>query len=205
MSNSKALIFDLGKVVFDLSFDRVFASWAGASGRSLEEIRERFRYDDYFDLFEKAAIEPPVFRQHVQQLLKIELTDEQFDDGWCDLYLDVFPRVEELLIELNKRYRLVALTNTNEIHAPVWQKKYATVLKQFEKVFSSHELRCRKPEAAAYLEVLRYLDYQPEDCLFLDDNASNIEGARNVGVPTIHVLSPAQMFLSLSDATGVAL
>jgi hypothetical protein len=52
----QSAIFDLGKVVFDLSFDRVFQSWATSSGRPFDEIRSRFVFDELFDTFERNEI-----------------------------------------------------------------------------------------------------------------------------------------------------
>ena len=41
-------------------------------------------------------------------------------------------------------------------------KKYADVLKHFEKIFSSHELKNRKPEGKTFQIVLDYLHLKPE-------------------------------------------
>lgn len=57
----RTLIFDLGKVVFDLSFDRVFQSWATASNGQVDELKAKFRFDELFDQFEEDAINPHEF------------------------------------------------------------------------------------------------------------------------------------------------
>ncbi len=45
MNEIKAIIFDLGKVVFDLSFERVLLSWSQSSGKSVEAIKNDFEFD----------------------------------------------------------------------------------------------------------------------------------------------------------------
>lgn len=189
----KALVFDLGKVVFDLSFDRVFQSWATASGKPAETIKKRFRFDLLFRQSERNEISPEYFRKALLQKMDIRLTDAEFDAGWCDLYLDAYPGIDELLIRLKANYKLVALTNTNEIHEPVWRKRYAGTLTHFEKIFTSHEMGTRKPEALSYRLVLEYLECEPGEVLFLDDNEENTGGAEDLGIHTILVTSFEQM------------
>lgn len=189
----KALVFDLGKVVFDLSFDRVFQSWAARSGKSFDAIKSRFAFDLFFEQSERNEISPEQFRKAVMQRLDISLSDAEFDACWCDLYLDAYPGIDELLIRLKANYKLVALTNTNEIHEPVWRKRYAGTLTHFEKIFTSYEMGTRKPEALSYRLVLEYLACEPGEVLFLDDNEENTRGAEEPGIATILVTSFEQM------------
>jgi putative hydrolase of the HAD superfamily len=123
MITYKAIIFDLGKVVFDLSFDRVFQFWANASSRPYDAIKDKFRFDDVFDKFEKDEITPKEFRVEISKRLDLTLTDQAFDEGWCALYLDTYRGIDNLLANLQERYQLVALTNTNSIHSNVWKNK----------------------------------------------------------------------------------
>jgi epoxide hydrolase-like predicted phosphatase len=193
MTDLKAIIFDLGKVVFDLSFDRVFQSWATSSGRPFDDIKIKFVFDEFFDKFEKSEISEEQFREVVSQRLGIRLSDEDFDKGWCDLYLDKYSDIDNMLVKLKSKYRIIALTNTNSIHSNVWRRKYANTLNHFEKIFSSHELATRKPERKIFEIVLDYLNLKPEQTLFLDDNIDNINGAKKIGILTILVTSNAQM------------
>ena len=189
----RALIFDLGKVVFDLSFDKVFQSWATLSNRQFEEIKSKFQFDQLFDKFEKNEISAAEFRITVSKRLNLKLIDEDFDKAWCNLYLDVYDDIDNLLTELKSNYKLVALTNTNVIHHKIWRVKYADTLRHFEKIFSSHEIETRKPERKSYEIVLDYLKCRPTETIFLDDNLDNIQGAKKLGIETILVSSTEQM------------
>ena len=193
MKTYKALIFDLGKVVFDLSFDRVFHRWATASGQEAEAIKSRFRFDELFDAFERGDVAAAAFRTEISHRLGIQFTDQAFDEGWCALYLDSYEGINKLLGGLKKHYRIVALTNTNSIHAQAWKPKYRECLTHFDKVFSSHELGARKPERQAYQIVLDYLGAEPERTIFLDDSPVNVAGAAQLGIRTVLVNSPQQM------------
>jgi epoxide hydrolase-like predicted phosphatase len=193
MNSCKALVFDLGKVVFEYSWDLTFQYWAKASGKTFEEIKNNFVFDEVYTGFERNDVTPEEFREIISVRLGMDISDEQFDKGWCNLFMDVFPGMEELLSGLKNNYRLIALTNTNSIHATVWRTKYAGAVAHFEKIFSSHELHTRKPEPKAYTLVLDYLRTKPGETIFLDDLRENTATAASLGMKTITVKSTQQM------------
>ena len=197
MDTYKAIIFDLGKVVFDLSFDKVFQFWAHASGKPYAEIKTRFQFDNTFDKFEKNEITPEEFRAEISLRLGLTLSNKVFDEGWCNLYLDTYPGIDNVLAKLKREYQIVALTNTNSIHSKVWNVKYASTLSYFQKIFSSHEIKERKPDAKTYQMVLDYLQVEPQQAVFLDDNIDSIKAAEKLGIKAILVTSTEQMTAEL--------
>lgn len=187
------LLFDLGNVVFDIDFARVFARWAEWSGGDAQRIEHAFGQLHEHDAFERGELRPAAFREALRKRLGLRLTDEELDRGWCDLYLDEFPGIDELLTTLGRRARIAAFTNTNAIHEPVWRARYAHVLRHFEAIHCSHHLGARKPEPQAFAQVLGLLGARASDVLFLDDNEANVAGARSCGIRTIHVTSQEAM------------
>ncbi len=189
----KSVIFDLGKVVFDYSFGRTYQYWATVSKREAADIKSKFKFDQPFQDFESGKINPSTFRNLINKQLDLSLSDTDFDNGWCNLYLDTYEGVEEILVALKRNYKLVALTNTNIIHSPIWRSKYSDTLKHFEKIFASYELGTRKPERKSFEIVLDYLQARPDEVIFLDDNIENINGAKELGIHTILVSSTTQL------------
>ena len=57
----------------------------------------------------------------------------------------------------------------------------------FDACFYSNEMRLRKPDAAAYLHVIKTLDLSPGEIAFFDDSLENVEGAVAVGIHGNHV------------------
>jgi len=198
MGKFKAIIFDGGGVIFTYSFDRVFNHWARMSGNDTHKIKSRWGFDEIFQKFERGEINPTKFRQHVMHKLNLKISDEQFDEGWNSIYLEIVPGIEQLLQELGRKYRLVILTNSNAIHARKWKIMYAPLLSYFRKVFSSHEIHTRKPEPKAYSTVLNYLQLNPEDVIFLDDNPEYVQAASKMNITSIHVTSFTQMVKELN-------
>jgi glucose-1-phosphatase len=203
MTEIKAIIFDLGKVIFDVSFDRTFESWASNSNKQFADIKNIFRFDDLYEKFERDEITSPEFRKLLSKKLDITISDQLFDKGWCNLYLDVYPEIENLLIKLKTNYRLVALTNTNKIHETVWKVRYSSILQHFEKVFSSSDIKTRKPEEQSFKIVLDYLQLKPQETLFVDDNEDNTKGAESLGIRSILVSSPQQMINDLGKIVKI--
>ncbi|KAK9087893.1 hypothetical protein Syun_030287 [Stephania yunnanensis] len=57
----------------------------------------------------------------------------------------------------------------------------------------------RKPNADAYLEVLRRLEVDPGNCIFIDDRMTNVEAAQNVGILGIQFKDAASLRRELSN------
>ena len=59
--------------------------------------------------------------------------------------------------------------------------------------FVSSDIGCRKPDPSAYLLVAEELNIDPQNMVFFDDLADNVEGARNLGMQAMQVKSPTDI------------
>ena len=66
----------------------------------------------------------------------------------------------------------------------------------FDGEFISWEMKMLKPSAEFYREVIRRLNLAPEEILFIDDSASNVAGARALGIDA-RLLEPGMAISSL--------
>ena len=189
----KGIIFDLGNVVFSYSFERTFETWASLTDNPAKEIRDRFKFDEAFKKFERNDISIEQFIDHVSKELRINFDRKTFEEGWNDIYSGIIPGINELLSALKNKYRIVGLTNTNAIHANVWPNIYYDTMQHFEKIYSSHEIRARKPEEQAFRIVLDHMKLDAGEILFLDDIERNIIAAKSIGMYAIQVTSFQQM------------
>jgi epoxide hydrolase-like predicted phosphatase len=76
------------------------------------------------------------------------------------------------------------------------QWKFADV---FEDMIISSEVKMMKPDARIYHLVLERLGVLPAQALFIDDFQRNVEGARAVGIPTIHFQNRDQAWRELQS------
>ena len=198
MTNVKAIIFDLGNVIINISFERVLKKWSKITGLPIESIIHNFQFDDEYKLFEKGQISIEKYIKHVSMLLQYQFDYDTFKLGWNDIFIGVSDNITTVLKKLHKKYRLIALTNTNILHTQEWKvRKYESVLKYFDSVFCSHEIGYRKPEKEAFNFVLKNIKENPKDIIFIDDDEENIYSAKLLGIKSILAKSTEEIIKDL--------
>jgi 8-oxo-dGTP diphosphatase len=95
-----ALLFDLGGVVINIDFDRMFARWAHHAGQEPAAIRARFSFDEFYARHERGEISASEYFSSLRSSLRISLSDAQFVDGWTAIYIGEVPGVPGLLRSL---------------------------------------------------------------------------------------------------------
>jgi len=200
--SADALLFDLGRVVIDIDFNKALACWAGQAGREPSELSGRFGPDDTFRRHETGEASDAEFFAALRRTLGVELSDAQFLEGWNAIFAGEMPGINALLARAAKRLPLYAFSNTNRPHVAHFSKTFADVLGHFREIFLSSSIGLRKPDAAAYDHVVKAIGVPARRIVFFDDLAENIEGARMRGLTAVHVTSPADMANALT-ALGI--
>ena len=78
--DADALLFDLGRVVLDLDFNRTLGVWARHAGCQPAQLANRFLRDELYRRHEKGEISDEAFFAGLRSSLGIELSDTQFID-----------------------------------------------------------------------------------------------------------------------------
>lgn len=99
-------------------------------------------------------------------------------------------------------YGVYGLTNWSSETFPLVKDKYA-IFKQLDGMVVSGEEHLLKPDAAIYMCLLERYNLQAEESLFVDDNADNVTGARNVGMKAVRFTSVAELERELKDVYGL--
>lgn len=116
MKAPEALLFDLGGVVIDISFERCFAAWASSSGKGIESIRKAYAFDEMYAKHECSRITGEEYYRHVNASLGLEISFDDFEGGWNAIYVGVIPETLQLLREIQRQVKLFAFANSNSLH-----------------------------------------------------------------------------------------
>jgi len=194
----KTLIFDLGGVIVDLSVDHTLQAFSDLSGFEKEKVKDLYYSSEGFEAYEKGLITDDDFRMLVRETYAISSSVDVMDASWNAMIRGLPLRKLQLMEKLKKSYSVFLLSNTNSIHISYVNEILLPGIGQhgrsldsyFHHAYYSHVMKKRKPNADIFEQVLQENDLAPEQTLFLDDNRDNIEGAKQLGIKTVHVLTP---------------
>jgi len=188
-----ALLFDLGGVLIDIDWRRVFQAWASAAQVPAEEVAARFAFDAQYEAHERGAIGAGEYCAHLRAVLGVRLGDAELLAGWNRLFVGEVPGMQALLERLARSSPLYAFSNTNRAHVAHWKPRYRALLAPFAAIYCSCEIGARKPDVEAFRDVATRIGVPPARLAFFDDHAVNVAGARNAGLLAYEVHSVADV------------
>ena len=190
LKNIKNIIFDLGNVLLNLDFEASIKAFHKL-GLGTNVLNKQQAYaDPVFYELEMGKITPENFRKRVREILKNpDATDQQIDDAWSAMILDIPASRVKLLKEISKNYNIYLFSNTNQIHIkklhPAFVEQHGIEFPSlFDKDFYSYKINARKPDLDSYLKVIDLAGIKPRETLFVDDLDKNIAAAQKVGLKT---------------------
>lgn len=206
LTGIKNIIFDLGGVVINLNFQKTLdAFWKISKSQQFIAFTQR-QQASLFDDYETGKITDAAFRDGLRQHYDIEGTDEEIDEAWNALLLDIPAERIDLLRELGNKYRLYLLSNTNAIHL----QRFNQIVEEsftipsldslFEKTYYSHLIGQRKPDAVVFEQILAQNNLNRSETLFVDDSIQHIESATIVGIKTLWLAPPLTINQAFKDA-----
>lgn len=138
------------------------------------------------------------FEEATQELLEkfpqYEIPIRAWYDRWKETISGPIHETVEILKHFKEKsnHRLYALTNWSGQTFP-WAYSTFEFLHLFDGIVVSGDEKTRKPFPEFYKILFDRYGVEPSQALFIDDNIKNIEGAKTVGLNTIHFQSPAQL------------
>jgi putative hydrolase of the HAD superfamily len=156
----KNIIFDFGGVIINVDYHRVVNAFVQLGVKDFDRLFSQLNQHHLFDDFEKGLISADEFRNQLKSISNVPLTDQQIDDAWNAILINLPKENIELLKRLKKNYRLFLLSNTNEIHEKAFTQMMMhdfgeNVLPDiFEGIYFSHRMHKRKPDAEIFEQVL---------------------------------------------------
>jgi len=184
----KNIIFDLGGVLLNIDYLATIKSFENLGITDFEKLFSQANQIHLFDKLDTGLISPDEFRNEIRNISGLNISNQDIDNAWNAMLLDM-PKHRILLLEnAKKHYRTFLLSNTNAIHYPEYSKYllaehgYASLSMLFEKQYLSHEIKLRKPNIEAFQYILSENNLKPSETLFIDDTAQHVTGAKKAGL-----------------------
>lgn len=175
------IIFDFGDIFINLEKEAQIEAFKklGLDGPNQELI-------DANDQFEKGQLTELQFLETFTKFIP-NASIEQIREAWNTI-IGEFPLYRlEFLQLLSHKYKLILLTNTDEIHISRFEHNvgisfFSDFYQCFEKVYYSYEMGMRKPDPAIFSYILNKHDLSPKRTLFVDDKKVNTDAAASIGI-----------------------
>ncbi|MFD6826791.1 HAD family hydrolase [Streptomyces sp. NPDC060085] len=175
------VILDIGGVLEITPETGCVQRWEERLGLPLGTVDERLR-----DVWQAGSVGSISEREvHEQVVARLGLDAPQVEGFMADLWAEYLGTPNEELIAyvqgLRGTCRLGVLSNSF-----VGARERETALYRFdelvEQIVYSHEIGVEKPDPRAFEAACASLEVRPENCLFVDDLAVNVEAAQAAGM-----------------------
>ncbi len=194
----RSLLFDMGNVLIPFDIHRGYNALAAHSGLSQQEVATRIRDSGLYNLYESGQVETEEFLDRFSTLLGLKTSLSEFREIWNSIFLPETATSEALIQELKQRYRLVLLSNTNELHYG-WLRERYPILNHFDAFTLSYAEKAMKPDERIYAAAVANAQCRPEECFFTDDIERYVEAARDFGIDAETFTDEANLRRHLAD------
>lgn len=202
MQSNKAIrqiIFDFGGVILDIDPQQTINALQSMGVEDVDIFNTRSFQEDVIAKFERGIITPEQFRERVRQHIGKDICDQDIDDAWNALLLDIPKERIKVLEQVKNNYDIYLLSNSNEIHYDIYVRDlqlrfgYREFDQLFHKAYFSFDLHLSKPNSEIFEFVLNQHNMIPEETLLIDDTLMHIEAAQKTGLKTYHLVKPERI------------
>jgi len=188
------VIFDFGYVLSlppRASDYRNLAALAGIDGSSFESVYWGQRTD-----YDRGTIDGPVYWRRVAEAVGREVNPSQIQSliaADIAIWMRANPVMMEWVRALKADGLKIAVLSNMPIEISTYMREHAPWFGDFDYVCFSAEVHLAKPEPAIFHACLKVVGSKPEECLFIDDRAENVEAARVLGMQAVQFNSVEEL------------
>jgi putative hydrolase of the HAD superfamily len=190
------LFWDIGGVILTNGWDRGSRREA-ANTFQLDWDDYEDRHDLSFPAFDAGQI---TLNQYLDRTLFYRtrsFTREEFT-AFMFAQSKEYPETRAILTKVaNSGEYFVAAINNEPLELNQYRIEAFALRKEFLVFFSSCFVRSRKPEELIYRVALEVTQRSPEECVFIDDRALNLENPKRLGMNVIHHQNAEQLIADL--------
>jgi HAD superfamily hydrolase (TIGR01493 family) len=175
-------LFDLGNTLIKLAYERVLESICADASISRDELVELLEEPGGYRDMERGAVSFWEFYEFLCDKAGYRGSIRDFHRTWSDFFDGTIGGMEELLERIRERYRVAFLSNSNEVHAEVIPRQFASLFRKDDRFVFSHRFRVAKPDQELFRRALEVIGALPQHVAFVDDLRENVAAARAVGM-----------------------
>ena len=177
----------LAEYGYDRNTDELSAAWKKISKRG--KTGDLKNMSEFYQL-SLMELDIPCLQELLEDFVKLR---NKYLDSGCRLYEDVIA----VLSTLKKKYRLALVSNCSVGLYEVIEA--LGLVPFFDSIILSYQAGLLKPEKQIYLKAIEMLGLEPEECIFVSDEISDLEGARKIGLKTLLVRQGQYTYLNAKD------
>jgi glucose-1-phosphatase len=178
MPRPSLVIFDMDDVLCHYQLGKRLRYLADIADTTARDVRAAL-WDSGFEEDSDAGgyPDPEVYLAEFQKRLGFQLSRSQ----WLAARREAMTANEDVLAiarAIKKDAVIAIYTNNGPLvkdHLDILLPEAAAI---FDLRFCSYEFGTKKPDPQSFSRLVTFLDRRPEDCWFIDDKKSNVQGAR---------------------------
>ena len=176
----KTVIFDLGDVIVNVDKTEQFEKFAVKSNKSVPYLKKYFDNSYLRKAYGRGELSSRQFYCKTAKELNLKMGFNEFKKAWCNIFT-LNKNVEKLVRDLKRNFKLVLLSNTDELHFEYIKNKFK-IVNDFDEYVLSYIEGCMKPNPLIFWRAIKKSKTAPFNCVYLDDIYGFVFVARLMGV-----------------------
>ena len=198
-TRTRALIFDLGKVIVDFDIDLACAQVAAVAGTTAKHVKTFLYQDGLEHRFESGDIDFEQLHGLFQTQMGRDFSLAKLRHACANMFSPIQDSIALMrFLQESKQVPLILLSNTNHVHWEFICEQYG-IHHFFDAHILSFRERSMKPDPKIYRAAIAAAGCAAEECFFADDLAANVAGAKTVGIDAVLFTSVAQLRADLRE------
>ena len=182
MPSETWFVFDLGNTVIKLDYERVLAKICAEATVTRDQLVELLEQPGGYHDMERGAVTFWDFYEFLCDRAGYQGNIREFHDLWSDFFEGPMPGIEDVLERVRQQHRVAFLSNSNEVHAELIPREFASLFRPDDRFIFSHRFHAAKPDPELFRRALEVIGALPHHVVFVDDLMENVTSARALGM-----------------------
>jgi putative hydrolase of the HAD superfamily len=192
-------LFDLGNTLIKLAYERVLENVCRDGSINRDQLVEVLEEPGGYRDLERGAISFFDFYEFICDRAGYRGSARDFRAIWSDFFDGPIVGAEEMLDRVRKSYRVAFLSNSNEVHAELIPRRFASLFRKDDRFIYSYRFKVAKPDPEMFRRALEVVGAKAEHVVFIDDLIENVFAARSIGIRSFQFVDTETLLNELTQ------